>query len=179
MKQHEHVHPEADLRIHVGDLLARPGSQKEVVRTIVVPGLTVSAGGVRDDDPLDLDLRVEAITDGIVVHGHVAGRWQAECSRCLQEVEGPIEADVHELFERHPLEGETYQLGDDEIDLEPLLRDAVVPQIPAVPVCDDACLGLCPKCGVDRNEVRCECTFDALDPRWSALSQLDFTDSSD
>lgn len=170
---------EADLRLHVGDLLARPGIQREVQRSVTVPGLSVSSGGVRDDDPIDLDLRVEAIADGVVVTGHVGGRWQAECSRCLETVEGPVEVDVHELYERRPLEGETYLLEDDEIDLEPLVRDAVLPQIPAVPVCDDVCLGLCPVCGTDRNQSRCDCSLETVDPRWSALSQLDFTDSSD
>ena len=59
--------------------------------------------------------------------------WSAACSRCLEPVTGEISVHVDELFERHPLEGETYQLDDDVIDLEPLVRDALLLELPAGP----------------------------------------------
>ncbi len=116
---------------------------------------------------------MERIPEGVVVRGHVAAAWQGECSRCVRPVNGHIDVHVDELFELHPLEGETYKLDEDVIDLEPLVRDALVLELPLAPLCDTECRGLCPTCGVDRNESTCDCTFDSLDPRWAALRSLD------
>jgi uncharacterized protein len=81
---------------------------------------------------------------------------------------------VHEFFEREPLDGETYPLDGDEIDLEPMVRDALAPTIPSVPLCDDACLGLCPACGADRNVATCACRQETTDPRWATLAEITF-----
>jgi uncharacterized protein len=78
-----------------------------------------------------------------------------------------------ELFEQDPLEGETYRLDDDAVDLEPLVRDALLLELPAVPLCAPECRGLCPVCGADRNETTCDCRTDEPDPRWAALESLE------
>lgn len=158
------------LRTDVSDLLARPGARvtrRERVG-LVVPALSVSPV----DDAVDLDLVLEHVTDGIVIHGSASGTWTGACSRCLAQVTGPFEVAVRELFEREPVEGETYPIVDDEIDLELPLRDAVVLELPAVPLCRGDCAGLCPMCGVDRNQTGCDCTVEAGDPRWAALDEL-------
>jgi uncharacterized protein len=81
---------------------------------------------------------------------------------------------VGELYERNPLEGETYPLSDDDIvDLEPLIRDALLLELPAVPLCRPDCKGLCPSCGVDHNLTSCDCSDAEPDPRWDALRSLD------
>ena len=80
---------------------------------------------------------------------------------------------VDELFEPHPLEGETYQLDDDVIDLEPLVRDALLLELPLAPLCAPDCAGLCPTCGVNHNLTRCECVTTEIDPRWAALRSLE------
>ena len=63
----------------------------------------------------------------------------------------------------------------DEIDLEPLARETVVLELPQAPLCREDCLGLCPDCGVDRNEGTCSCE-PPRDPRWSVLDELRTTD---
>jgi uncharacterized protein len=108
-----------------------------------------------------------------VVRGTVSAEWTAPCSRCLAPVTGTISVHVDELFEPHPLAGETYELEIDVIDLEPLVRDALLLELPAVPLCRDDCAGLCPSCGIDRNVAKCDCVTTELDPRWAALRSLD------
>lgn len=158
------------LRTDVADLLARPGAR--VTRTgqvtLDAPGTAARA----TDDSLELDLVLEHVTDGIVVHGSVSGIWTANCSRCLEPVSGPFTVAVRELFEKEPVEGETYPVVDDEIDLELPLRDAVVLELPTVPLCRRDCAGLCPSCGVNRNEAACDCATQPDDPRWAALDDL-------
>lgn len=158
------------LRTDVSDLLARPGAR--VVRRDRVALATAAPAARPVDDALDLDLVLEHVTDGIVVHGSASGTWSGACSRCLEQVTGSFEVPVRELFEKQPVEGETYPIIDDEIDLELPLRDAVVLELPAVPLCRSDCAGLCPTCGVNRNEAGCDCTSESDDPRWAALDEL-------
>jgi uncharacterized protein len=69
------------------------------------------------------------------------------------------------------LDDEAYPLAGDVLDLEPLARDAVLLDLPLAPLCAEDCLGLCPQCGINRNEETCSCEEPA-DPRWSALDSL-------
>jgi uncharacterized protein len=154
-------------------MLRRPGAQREAhvlapLRDLRGPGATVPP-----DDPIALDLTLERVSEGIVVRGNVRGRWQADCSRCLTPVGGGVAVHVDELFERHPLAGETYLLDDDVVDLEPLVRDALLLELPSAPLCRPECAGLCAVCGTDHNVASCTCDTSEPDPRWAALRSLD------
>ena len=126
--------------------------------------------------PLVVDVMLEQVPDGIVVHGTVAGEYESECSRCLVPVRDTFSVPVRELFEKAPIDGETYQLEGDEVDLELPVRDAVLLDLPLAPLCRDDCAGLCPVCGADHNTTGCQCDLNPPDPRWDALSALTFDD---
>lgn len=161
------------LRIPVADLLKRPGASRPVDVSATLADLHGPGAEIDADRPVEVDGSLERVSDGIVVRGTVRAHWRAACSRCLTPVEGDIDVHVDELFERHPLAGETYQLDDDVVDLEPLVRDALLLELPAKPVCRDDCAGLCPDCGADRNVTSCDCKTEELDPRWAALRSLE------
>ncbi|HZJ27041.1 MAG TPA: DUF177 domain-containing protein [Acidimicrobiia bacterium] len=161
------------LRPYVADMLHRPNARRDVrIDASHLDGVSVAATVLDPDEPLILTATLECVADGIVVRGRVTGRWQAPCACCLIEAGGPLDCSISELFEANPIEGETYQLGDDEIDLEPAVRDAVLPELPAAPRCRDDCQGLCAGCGADRNVADCECDPEPPDPRWDALAEL-------
>ena len=101
-----------------------------------------------DDEPVRVEGTLERIGEGMVVRGTVHAPWRAGCSRCLQPVEGTIDVHVDELFETAPLEGETYLLDDDVIDLEPLVRDVLLLELPPAPLCRDDCAGICARAAV-------------------------------
>jgi DUF177 domain-containing protein len=161
------------LRIPVADLLRRPGASRELQVEARLPDLRTTGAQLSADRPVEVDGTLERIPEGIVVRGTVRAHWEAVCSRCLTPVEGDATVHVDELFEPHPLEGETYGLDDDTIDLEPMVRDALTFELPAAPLCDPDCAGLCPTCGADRNTTTCECRTEDVDPRWAALRSLD------
>ncbi|HLG00368.1 MAG TPA: DUF177 domain-containing protein [Acidimicrobiia bacterium] len=163
-----------DLRVAVHDVAHRPGTIRHLEREARAPALAAGTVGIPEGAPIDLDLRLEGVGKGVVVEGFVSGAWVAECSRCLTAVTGPFSVEVHELFEEQPIESETYRLEGEEIDLEPMVRDAVLLEIPPAPLCSDDCAGLCPTCGVDRNVASCDCTTESPDPRWAALGDLAF-----
>jgi len=161
-------------RIPVANLLRRPGAS----RTVQVEGVLADVRGpgseVTTDRPITVDVVLERVSEGIVVRGAIAAPWDAACSRCLVPVGGDLAVKVGELYERQPLEGETYLLSDDDIvDLEPLIRDALLLELPAVPLCRPECRGLCANCGVDHNVETCDCDTAVPDPRWAALRSLD------
>ncbi len=161
------------LRTNVADLLHRPGSRRTLRLEVPVSGLAVSGSSVPGDAPLALDVLLERVPEGIVVRGAVVAPWRAACSRCLGPVEGSVRCELQELFEADPLEGETYPLEHDHVDLGLPVRDAVLLELPAAPLCRPDCAGLCPQCGADRNTAPCSCEPDPVDPRWAALSQLE------
>ena len=160
-------------RFSIADLLHHPGSRREV-RAEVADLEHAHVGSTRLDPavPLVTEAMLERIPDGIVVRGRAHGRWTAPCARCLTEVGGALDSPISELFEAEPIEGETYGLDGDEIDLEIAVRDAVLLELPVSPRCREECAGLCPSCGIDRNDAECECDPNPPDPRWDALREL-------
>jgi uncharacterized protein len=164
------------LRCNVSDLLHRPGSRRAV--HVEIPGRELGgvAGARLSSQPLVVDMWLERVPDGLVVHGTVAAQYETECSRCLRPVHADFDSAVSELFERDPVEGETYPLEGDEVDLELPVRDAVLLDLPRAPLCREDCAGLCAVCGADLNIETCECDPHPPDPRWDALRALTFDD---
>lgn len=137
-----------------------------------------------------LELRLEAVMEGVLVTGTGSTRYEGECSRCLDPVSDTVEVDFQELF-RYPEEGATgksptkaepdaedeededYYLADDLLDLEQVLRDALVLALPLTPLCQDDCPGLCVECGVKLAEAESGHNHgDPVDPRWEPLRKL-------
>ena len=160
------------LRVEVGRLLRRPGQHRSVEGTETVPELRLGDAGVRGD-AVGLALDVEgAAGDEIVVTGRIRATWDAVCRRCLEPLEVELDLEVREIFERNPVEGETYPLGDDDwIDLEPVVREAVLPAAPVAPLCAEDCAGPEP----DRfptGDAETAPDEPVRDPRWAPLDEL-------
>jgi len=119
-----------------------------------------------------VDVVLEGVPDGAVARGEVLAPWEGDCRRCLVKVTGVLRSEVLEVFERRPDPEQTYPVRGDELDLEPLARDAVLLELPQVPLCREGCLGLCPECGADLNEGGCGCQAEVGDARWAALDVL-------
>jgi DUF177 domain-containing protein len=171
--------PRSPLVIDTRELGRRPGTMRTVHRTIEAPaGLGTDVVGVPEGSDLELDLRLEAVMEGILVSGTIRGRTVGECVRCLESVEDEIEADVQELYVYHGRtpdgveeEDELRELQDELIDLEPVLYDSLVPALPFQPVCRDDCPGLCSECGARLADDPAH-THESTDPRWAELQRL-------
>ncbi len=170
--------PRSPLVVDTRELGRRPGTMRKVHRTIAAPaGLGTDVIGIPEGSDLELDLRLEAVMEGILVSGTIRGRAVGECVRCLDPVEDEIETDVQELFVypgRTPEgedEDELRELVDEMIDLEPVLYDTLVPALPFQPVCRDDCPGLCSECGARLADDPGH-SHESADPRWDALQGL-------
>jgi uncharacterized protein len=149
---------------------------RAVQRTVPAPpGWELELVGVPVGADVRMDLRLEAVMDGVLVSGTVAAAIRAECGRCLGPVDGSIEVDVQELFVYDPApDGDEIAMVDgDLLDLEPVVRDAVVLGLPLNPVCRDDCAGLCEGCGEPLADLPAGHGHDDIDPRWAALAAHD------
>ena len=157
------------------ELGRRPGSMRRVQRTVPAPAdWALELVRVPEGTDVQLDLRLEAVMDGVLVSGDVAAPVSAQCGRCLEPVIASLETDVQELYSYDPAEVDddgSVVVGD-FLDLRPMLRDAVVLALPLNPVCDDDCAGLCVGCGERLADLDPDHSHDQTDPRWAALTAL-------
>jgi uncharacterized protein len=156
------------------DLVHRPGEMREKYIDITVDDEMGNAViGVRKGTEVDLEVRLESLHDGILVSGEVDTVADGECVRCLIDVQIPVQVEFQELFAYSFDEAFDYMVQDDHVDLEPLVRDAVVLSLPFQPVCQEDCLGLCPECGVRLLDNPGHEHEAPVDPRWAALANMD------
>ena len=193
--------PRAPLVLDTRDLGRRPGSMRRLARRIpAAADLHVGLVGVPVGAPIDLELRLEAVMEGVLVTGTAHAPVAGECSRCLDPVTGTIDVNLQELYAYpDPATGfgahrnghghghagggaggvrseteldELPHLDGDRLDLEPMLRDEVVLALPIAPLCTPDCPGLCPTCGTRLAEAGPDHRHDDLDPRWAVLERL-------
>jgi uncharacterized protein len=149
--------------------------------TLTVPApadLGIEVLRVLEGSPVELDLRLESVMEGVLVTGSARAELSGECVRCLEPISDDVEARFQELFvyaehqTSHDEDDEVSTLEGDLLDLEPLLRDAVVLALPFQPLCMDDCPGLCPECGARLADDPDHTHEAAIDPRWATLAGL-------
>ncbi len=155
------------------DIVRKPGEMREHAFSVTLPEqwgegiVSIPAG-----ETLDLDVRLESVHEGILVSGTVDSEYVGVCGRCLTDITAPVEVEFQELF-AYPGEEETdFEVQDDHVDLETLVRDAIVLSLPFQPVCQPDCLGLDPNTGEKLTESSGTESEAPIDPRWSALRQI-------
>lgn len=179
--------PRAPLVLDTRELGRRPGSQRTVTLTAEAPAeLGIEILGVAEGSPVTFDLRLEAVMEGVLITGTASAELEGECARCLESIEDDLTIEIQELFLYDDTRDAVADAAADEetdvrrtegdlIDLEPLLRDAVVLALPFQPLCQDDCPGLCVECGARLAEDPDHRHEEAIDPRWAALQDLDNT----
>jgi len=167
--------PRQPLVVDLRELGRRPGSMLKVDRTVPAPAdLGLDVIGVPEGSDLGLQLRLESVVEGVLVSGVARLHFVGECVRCLDDLAFEHEVSFQELYfysDQSVDDVEALRVQDDLIDLDPVLRDAVVPGLPFQPLCREDCPGLCAECGVrlaDEPDHR----HDPVDPRWAALVEF-------
>lgn len=164
----------AGFTLSVADILGRPGAYRDFVVDHPVEGVDTALAHL-DTAPAHAALRAESVIEGILVTGRIEAKTKLECARCLKGFRGEVELEVCELFVapgHESVDDDAYRVSGTDIDLEPMVRDALVLALPLNPLCEEACGGLCVRCGRALVSGSCDCEQEELDPRWAALSQL-------
>ncbi|MEU3188054.1 DUF177 domain-containing protein [Streptomyces sp. NPDC006923] len=170
------------------ELGRRPGALQKLNRSVPAPkdfGIA-DVIGAPEGAPVELNLRLESVMEGVLVTGTARASAEGECVRCLEPLRQEVSADFQEMFSYHDADDRgriRVEPGDDAededrlfiedglFDLEPVLRDAVVLALPMQPVCRETCAGLCSECGI-RLDENPDHHHDAVDIRWAALQGL-------
>ncbi|CAN7364328.1 YceD family protein [Mycolicibacterium frederiksbergense] len=168
------------LAIDISRLGLRPGSMIEVHETVPSPSrIGLDLIRIEQGAPLELDLRIESVSEGALVTGTVSGPITGECVRCLEPVSDEVSVDITELFaypgsttEATTEDDEVGHVVDDRVHIEQSLVDAVGLVLPFSPMCREDCAGLCPDCGVALADAEPGHTHDKIDPRWAKLAAL-------
>jgi uncharacterized protein len=157
----------------------RPGSMRKDSYTVPAPAdLGVEMVSVPEGTEIELDFRLEAVMEGVLVSGTARASLAGECARCLDPLTSSIEVEFQELYvysdtrSGESAEDDERRLEGDLIDLEPVVRDAMVLALPLSPLCRDDCPGLCTDCGVRLADAGPDHHHDAVDPRWAALQGM-------
>jgi len=164
-----------------------PGEFRDEKRTAVAPdGLGSGLVSVPAGADVALDLRFEAVSEGVLVTGSAVAPVDGECARCLDPLTRTTEVSFQELYRYLPDPGEDENdaeerfLDGEFVDLEPAFRDAVVLALPLSPLCRDDCPGLCAECGAKLADAGPEHGHgDLVDPRWGLLAKLDLHDPTE
>jgi uncharacterized protein len=173
-------------------LSRQAGSARAEARIAQAPAdVRLELASVPEGSDVELNLKFEAVTEGVLVTGGATVQVAGECARCLGPVTGTVTVSLVELYRYHddprhnkskrgktedeePDDDEERFLDGDRLDLEPALRDAVVLALPMSPLCREDCPGLCVECGVPLAEAGPGHTHqDRIDPRWADLAQLE------
>jgi uncharacterized protein len=166
------------LAIDISRLGRRPGSLMTYTQTVPSPlriGLELLA--IEVGAPIELDLQLQSVSEGVLVTGSVSAPTTGECSRCLAPTSGDVQIDLTELFaypgsttEATIEDDEIGHVVDDMVNLEQTIVDGIALTLPFSPLCAPDCLGLCPDCGVRLAAAEPGHQHDKIDPRWAKLA---------
>jgi uncharacterized protein len=177
------------------ELPRRAGEMKEYQLDLeILEPVGVALVAVPAGDVIEVDMRLESVTEGILLSAEIYAIAKGECIRCLDPVEIEVERRIQELYRYEPtadkggkrnkksVKVEEDDLGSDEelwldgnvLNLEIPIRDAIVLDLPVNPLCSQTCQGLCPDCGEKWENLPDEHAHEAIDARWAGLKGLDF-----
>ena len=185
-------------KLNTYELPRRAGEMKEYELDIVVKEkfgvdlISVPAGEI-----IEIDARLESVTEGVLLSADVYAVAQGECIRCLDPVEIVIERKIQELYNYEPTNergkkkrksstedltsedldvADEFMMDGDILDLETPIRDAIVLSLPSNPLCSQDCLGLCPECGGKWADLPEDHAHEVIDARWARLGGLNLED---
>jgi uncharacterized protein len=166
------------LLIDVGDLLENFADSVTFEGDVPLEPIALGAERFVPVSPVHVIVELTYAGSGIVASGTASVSVQATCSRCLRDFELPLTAPVEGFYVRpgadhdFPEDQEVELIHERSIDLYPAMHAAVILELPFAPLHDPDCSGICPSCGVDRNETPCSCERDLNDSPFAALQQL-------
>jgi uncharacterized protein len=182
--------------LNTHELPRRAGEMKEYQLDIDAPfRVGVPLIGIPEGDLIEIDVRCESVTEGILVTADIFGVAFGECIRCLDPVELEVERRIQELYRYEPTddkgkksrnkksqsqeedlvdldEEEVLYVEGEQVNLELPILDAIVLSLPVNPLCDEDCLGLCPDCGEKWESLPEDHQHEVIDARWAGLTGL-------
>jgi uncharacterized protein len=136
------------------------------------------------DTDVVYELTTRRVEDEVFLDGILTFVMKYTCARCLEEYTVPYRLPLNLVIQlvQSDSEAEEEEPDNDQFvifpeskrvfSLDQHLRDLIALEQPMKPLCKSDCLGLCPQCGANLNETKCNCKTESGDPRWEALRKL-------
>jgi uncharacterized protein len=176
--------------LNTHDLPRRAGEMKEYELDIEAPvRIGVPLIGIPEGDIIEADVRLESVTEGVLLSAEIYAVALGECIRCLDPVEQVIDRKIQELYRYEPTNEkgrkkrrededvdldteDELQMEGDQMNLEMPIIDAIILALSVNPLCDEECMGLCPDCGEKWESLPDDHRHEVVDARWSGLASL-------
>lgn len=168
--------------LDVGNVLGVAGVRHGYTLDGQLPGIGLPPAKVPDDSEVAVEVVLEAQGAAVIAEGTISADWVGECRRCLELTSGRVEVGFREIYSEDPVEGETFPLEDERVDLRPMVREALTLALPLVPLCSEGCVGPDPEAHPVRHgdalgqggedEASAEDEEEAGKDVWAALDQL-------
>jgi uncharacterized protein len=164
---------QADWVVPVRSMVGKPGSMEQMDFNVELEERWgTEMVEIPNGDSIGIELRLESVHEGILATGKAFGTAKTQCSRCLEALDDPFRVAFQELFAYSGESDDDLLVIDNTVDLEEVVRDAVVISFPFQPVCDEDCMGLCAECGLNLNDHPDHVHEGQIDPRWAELKKL-------
>ncbi len=183
-KKTPHLDPSSDWVLDLADLPRSPGSERPIdLDVTLAENWGSDVAGIEAGRHVSLTGTLDSVLDGVFLSAAARAQVDAECVRCLDAVTIPVDTRIDELFLYPEAVTRAKDDGDEEaeelprvtdnyIDIEQVVRDAILGDLPFSPLCREDCEGLCPDCGIALRDAPADHHHETIDPRWSALSGL-------
>lgn len=169
--------------LNIAEVRRQVGSQRTYEFSAEVGELQISDASVAPPGAVHVEVTVESQTTGVVAHGVVTVPWLGTCRRCLGEASGTVQGEFLDVFADNPAaisDEDVLAIHGSTIDLSGVIHDAAVLSLPLAPLCSENCSGAAPDLypvaiAPDPSESAAEPSEEPpMDPRWAALSALNF-----
>lgn len=162
------------MKVNVSDIVKTDGASQKVSFKEYITALGDAESQFHFPEPVDFEGEIVNVGGVLKLSGRLHTTYRTDCYRCLKEVGGIVDVGIQENFVdgENTTDPEAYTYEGNYVSIDKVLTDSVLLSLPMKQVCDEACRGLCPKCGSDRNVSSCDCTEDTMDPRMEALKKF-------
>jgi len=159
--------------------ILQSGREKQYVESLDLTPLLQGRRDITRHGPLHVHLKAARGENAVIVEGSLGIDVEQVCSRCLGPAAEHLEIPFREIFalraddsEIQDDEEEIHVVTEEKIELQPYVEENVLLALPYIPLCDEACRGLCPVCGNNRNLEPCDCRQEKIDPRMAGLADF-------
>lgn len=170
------------MQFHIQETMSK-GLKLAIDEELDVSDLFKGRQDVYRTGPLHVSLQVTGHESFIEVNGKLSIDFELACARCLDPVKEHTVIAFSEVFKRpssnedheedmEEEESDFIEVDGERLDLRPYVEEALQLFVPFAPLCRNDCKGLCPTCGQNLNEHKCDCSTEKIDIRFAALKDL-------
>jgi uncharacterized protein len=162
------------MKLNLKTLKLHPGENQSFY--LEVPGNNVLLEDLGSfAECIKVDLTIHNNGSDYQARGKLYTSLQLICSRCLEGFIYNIETEIafsiqdERQVQESNLSEDVLIVNQDEVDIQPLVYEIILTEIPLIALCKEECCGLCPVCGQNLNQDKCSCQEEIIDPRWEKL----------